>query len=984
MKKNNALKDWLGLIPEIQALFDQLNDALFIVDDNTRIIISNKSVVKFTGFDQTYFIGRSITDFLAGFADAYKNMLQKGDLQDHPVIQTEIYANNNRIIPVEVTLINLPRLVHRITCVIVRDVSEIKIAEILQKTSITLSASLNQSEVFDLLLSELRKLIPYDGANFMLVRDQTAFVTRTNGYDAFGTDFEESINSLYFDLENHENLHRLWKDQKPLKIKDTHARPGWLMYETSLPYHSWMGAPIIIEGIVEAILSIDKIEPGYFTKSHLAALENFAALAASAIKNARLFEEGNRRIQQLDGLQATLTAVNSRLDLNDLLHEIVSRAVDLLDSTSGELALFEPEIGKLRVIVSNNEKENNLGQLIDPGKGILGIVAATRSPYKVHPLDENSELIESLRLLGSQSSMAVPLLAGKDLLGVLGVANQKNKRFFDEMDINLLNSFAQQATIAIKNSHLFEDANRRAEEAETLRKAAKVVTSTLDLSQTINLILEQLSVLIPHDNSLVLMQKKDYLEVVGGCGIKNLDLLYKQRILLKDNSPAADVYREKKLLVIEDIEKNYPEFAARVQKMIGLGSWLGAPLIIRDRVIGILALNSTKDHGFAENQLRLVQPFADQVAIALENARLYTDMSRSAERFETLYHISQIIGAKLHLNEIYSAIHQAVTNLMETEYFCIALFDDATNTIKDVYAVNKGEPQVLTTRPVEKGLFANVLNTKKSVLFHSHEDHATEEIGSVLVGKLRPDEIPQSVIVVPLNIGTNAIGVLTTQSYQTHAYSRSDREILELLASNVAIAIENARLFEEVQYLAVTDPLTLLFNRRKFEEMAVREFKRARRYKRPLCVAMIDLDQFKHVNDTYGHIVGDQALVGVASLARNSLRNIDVLARYGGEEFIMLLPETRIHDAMATVERLRIDCQETDFQTSQGTISLTISIGLAELNPACETLEELVKRADLALYVSKQTGRNKTTVWETNLTNFPTENWHNPNQPEIP
>lgn len=981
--EKNLQKDWLNLQPEIQALFDQLNDAIFIVDDSSKIIISNNPAVSLTGFDQTYFPGKSIADFLAGFADVFEKMFQTDTLKEYPVIQTELYAHNNRIIPVEVTLVNLPQLIHKITCVIVKDLSDIKTAETLQKASITLSASLNQSEVFDLLLSELRKLIPYDGANFMVVKDQTAFVTRTKGYETFGSDFEESVNLLYFDLKSHENLKTLWKDQKPLRIKDTHSWSEWLMYETSVPYHSWMGVPIIIDDKVEAILAIDKIEIGYYTKSHLTAFESFAKQAASAIKNARLFEEEKRRIQQLDGLQTTLAAINSRLDLNDLLHEIVSRAIDLLDSTSGELALYEPDIRKLRVIVSTNEKDNNLGQLINPGKGVLGIVAATKAPYKVHPLDENSELTESLRILGSQSAMAVPLLAGEDLLGVLGVSNQKNKRFYDELDIDLLNSYAQQATIAIQNSHLFEDSKRRADEAETLRNAAKVVTSSLDLSQTMNLILEQLSIVIPHDSSFVLMQKKDYFEVVGGRGIKNFNRIYKERIPLKDKSPAADIYHEKKLLVIEDIEDNYPEFAARVRNMIDLGSWLGAPLIIRDRVVGILALNSKKEHGFAENQIRLVQPFADQVAIALENARLYTDTARSAERFETLYQISQIISAKLNLDEIYSAIHQAVKGLMETEYFCIALFDKATNCIKDVYAVNKGEPQVLTTRPVEKGLFANVLNTRKSLLFHTHEDHATEEIGSVLVGKPRPEEIPQSMIVVPLNIGTNTIGVLTTQSYQTHAYTKSDRETLELLASNVAIAIENARLFAEVQYLAVTDPLTLLYNRRKFEEMAEREFKRSRRYQRPLCVAMIDLDQFKQVNDTYGHNVGDQALVSLASLARNSLRTIDVLARYGGEEFIMLLPETHIHEAKKTVERLRIDCQETDFSTSQGSISLTISIGLAELDPTCETQEELIKRADQALYISKQTGRNKTTVWEVNMPNYPPENWHNLKQPGI-
>ena len=184
----------------------------------------------------------------------------------------------------------------------------------------------------------------------------------------------------------------------------------------------------------------------------------------------------------------------------------------------------------------------------------------------------------------------------------------------------------------------------------------------------------------------------------------------------------------------------------------------------------------------------------------------------------------------------------------------------------------------------------------------------------------------------------------------------------------MAIAIENSRLFNEVQLLAITDSLTGLYNRRKFDELATSEFTRAKRYRRPLCAIMIDLDQFKQVNDTYGHIVGDQALSNVASLCKDNLRNIDILARFGGEEFVILLPETKIAEARLTAERLRIDCQDTDFGTTRGSISLTISLGLVELDSSCKTLEELITRADQALYASKHAGRNMVSVWSKELT----------------
>jgi diguanylate cyclase (GGDEF)-like protein len=198
-------------------------------------------------------------------------------------------------------------------------------------------------------------------------------------------------------------------------------------------------------------------------------------------------------------------------------------------------------------------------------------------------------------------------------------------------------------------------------------------------------------------------------------------------------------------------------------------------------------------------------------------------------------------------------------------------------------------------------------------------------------------------------------------------YTRADRETLELLATNVAIAIENARLFDEVQKLAITDPLTQLYNRRKFEESATKEFERSLRYNRPLCAIMIDLDQFKIVNDTYGHLAGDQALASLANLCKKNIRNIDILARYGGEEFIILLPETSLSEALKTAERLRLDCENTPIGSTQGQISITISLGLAGLNKTCKTLEELIDRADQALYASKHAGRNKSTLWTFHL-----------------
>jgi hypothetical protein len=131
----------------------------------------------------------------------------------------------------------------------------------------------------------------------------------------------------------------------------------------------------------------------------------------------------------------------------------------------------------------------------------------------------------------------------------LGIADTKINRSFDDNDVALLNTFAQQATIAINNSRLFEDAKRRAEEAETLRKVGAVVTSNLDQTQAVNLILEQLALVVPYDIAAVLLQKKDYLTIVGGRGFDNLELMLGKKLMLSENIPAVAVYLQKETLM---------------------------------------------------------------------------------------------------------------------------------------------------------------------------------------------------------------------------------------------------------------------------------------------------------------------------------------------------------------------------------------------------------------------------------------------------
>ena len=189
------------------------------------------------------------------------------------------------------------------------------------------------------------------------------------------------------------------------------------------------------------------------------------------------------------------------------------------------------------------------------------------------------------------------------------------------------------------------------------------------------------------------------------------------------------------------------------------------------------------------------------------------------------------------------------------------------------------------------------------------------------------------------------------------------RDQLEEIVQERTAALEAINI--QLKKLSITDHLTNLYNRRHFFDLAPIEFERARRYEHDLAVILFDIDNFKRVNDTYGHFVGDQVLVSVSGLCQKTSRQHDILARFGGEEFIILLPETGLQRAISTAERLREMIAQTPIDTESGSISITTSFGVVALS-AKDDLEfkQLLVRVDEALYHAKETGRNRVSAWQ--------------------
>jgi diguanylate cyclase (GGDEF)-like protein len=215
----------------------------------------------------------------------------------------------------------------------------------------------------------------------------------------------------------------------------------------------------------------------------------------------------------------------------------------------------------------------------------------------------------------------------------------------------------------------------------------------------------------------------------------------------------------------------------------------------------------------------------------------------------------------------------------------------------------------------------------------------------------------------PIRIKGVPVGFINLDSEQAGFYTALHAERLRAFADQAAIAVENARLYEEVQRLAIMDELTGVYNYRGLFELGQRELERSHRYNEPLSALFFDIDHFRLFNKQYTHSVGNQVLQAVAECSKDRVRAVDLVARYGGEEFAILLAQTDASSAVQVADRLRQDIENMRISTPYGILNVTVSIGVAELTANVKDLSMLLDRADQAEHNAKENGRNRVELW---------------------
>jgi diguanylate cyclase (GGDEF)-like protein len=376
-------------------------------------------------------------------------------------------------------------------------------------------------------------------------------------------------------------------------------------------------------------------------------------------------------------------------------------------------------------------------------------------------------------------------------------------------------------------------------------------------------------------------------------------------------------------------------------------SELAVPLMVRDEVVGVLDCQSDRVDHFDPETIDLLTLFSTQASIALQNARLYSLEQQRARQLQAINAIAQQTTAVLELEELLDRVCELIQDAFRVSHVSLFLREDHDLVLRAHYGT-------LTPRIPQGGRFPASNEPWASILASGNT--ATEsDLRSATTLKFFAESASR--MRIPLVSFGQTLGILALDSSQPDAFRDGDLQSLESVADICATAIQNAHYVERVKQLAYLDGLTGIFNRRFFELRIIEEIERARRYGTGMAVIMADIDQFKRLNDEFGHVLGDEVLRQASSLFHQQLRKIDVVCRYGGEEFGILLTQTNADHAMKIAEKLRQMVASWQFPGVPRTV--TISAGTAAFPEHGTTRDELVRAADAALYAAKQAGRNR-------------------------
>ncbi len=714
------------------------------------------------------------------------------------------------------------------------------------------------------------------------------------------------------------------------------------------------------------VLSAEQVRPLFVWASSLSYIGMVPQALLGAAMVVILFESDRQVIQENALAFSTLDVDTARLltpaDLVPGVTRVLRRFMELAHSEQGGICFADDWPGTLPNVnqgipedVFSALREENLIDYLDDLAYRQGGFASLRNSASANA---SSSAISAkyarvgalLTRHGVESVIVLSLRTRERRFGcvVLSSAQRKPARF----DERILSGLAAQFSVTLENYVLMHEALRRTKEYQLLTQIGQAISSRLDPDEILRTVHKELGQLFEVESFIIAFQEGNEIrfefQVIEG-------VLQPKHSRKQTNALTEHILKTGQPSLIKcDMDKARARLGVRATGK-GAKSYCGVPIVVGGKPVGVMAaLSYTHEFAYDERDVEVMQTAAGQLAVSIENARLFSQEQSRAHYLKFLNNVSNAAissqDAELMLAEIIAEIQKN----FKFDHIGIGVLDYTTKEIEIKAEAGTSERARMRRMPLGYGIVGRVARTNDTVLLQQLASAPDAQAQTILPGA-------NSVLCIPITYGETLLGVLNVESARENAFLQQEVLILRTLADLLATALHNAFVFQKMQQQSITDSLTGIKTRRFFLESLQSEWKRASRSGRPFSVVLIDLDNFKEVNDTLGHLEGDLVLARVARLLEQKCRQSNVVARYGGDEFVILMPETSLEQGQVLSERLRL-WLATDPMLNQHQI--TGSFGLASYPIHGTTAEEVLRVADAGMYVSKHAGGNRVSTAE--------------------
>jgi GAF domain-containing protein len=644
-------------------------------------------------------------------------------------------------------------------------------------SSAIISSELELKEVAGRILDELGKVVEYHKASIQLFRGGARELLAYRGF-----------NTKHFDpwllrpISEDRLVGQILADKKPRVLSKTSDSPYWETRPSTANVQSWLGVPLVYRDGVIGLLTLDHNVPGFYTQAIEGLLVQFANHAAIAVANARLFSDAQRRIRDLEIVNSIVRTINTKLDTKDLLQTIVSQIAEELNCSHCTIFLMHKngdDYFLVPEVTHGRRSKNILTRRFGPGEGLAGLVFREGKTLIVDDVTGQPQFAPARDARGKPRSMlVVPVKVGDRTIGVIS-ADQDARGWFSENDGRLVDALAGHAGIAIERAmglRLLQEVGTRIiafDEEESILQ--RIVAGAIELSHTNAGIIH----LISDDRQSII---KSYPHPT--------DFAPAEPRMRTKEGVTRQVVDSGKMIIISD---TYLDDRVRLDLRDHARALIVTPLMIDQRVVGVLSLYDRETHFFTETESSFLATLASQAAVTIKNADLFRELRRRNKELEALNKIGQAVST-LDIDHISKVVYQQTSSLMDTSSFFLCVYDDCENRLDFKVWVHNGRRFRPAPRELS-GLTGLVIREKRPLLIRDWDE---EEKGFAVEADI-VTERRRSWLGVPMLIGGKAIGVISVQSPAPQAFDSGTESLLETVASQAAIAIENARLIQRIQ-----------------------------------------------------------------------------------------------------------------------------------------------------------------------------------------